>query len=113
MKLLKYFAFVMLLVIALKVYADTYTAVVSNKTTHTIGTVTWNLANNSTQNLSVGGYGDYSMTVSAAINSVTISGQTVPIGGSTTIYLSDHSPIAVSWSTSGGGNVTITLEEPQ
>jgi len=110
-KYIKYFGFAVLLLIALKVYANSYTATVNNTTSLNLGTVTWNLNPSGTQDVNVSGSGEYPTTLSSGIVSITILGQTLAAGTNGNIYLSNNTPLPCVWSTDGSGNIIATVSD--
>jgi hypothetical protein len=99
----------MLLLIAVKVYADTFLISINNQSTSIIGAVRLNLTSSSYVDETIGGYGSYGPYGEPSLISITINGQTVGRGVNATVHLVDNTPIAMSWS-ENGGNITIVMQ---
>ena len=106
-KLVSGIALLLLLAIAAKVYADTYSVTANNNSSQTIGTVTINLSDGTHPPLQVGSMGQYSMPLSNSAVSITINGQTINVGSGGNITLSNSSVVNVS--VTSGENITISI----
>lgn len=102
----------LLLLVAVKVYATTYNATINNTTSETIGTLTYNLSDNTHPTISVGGYGQYTDAINAGLISITINGQIVTVGIPTVITLPNNHPVKVTITPSGPDSVVITIQNP-
>ncbi len=109
-KLISAFALLLLLAIAVKVYADSYSVTVNNNSSETIGNVVINLSDNTHPPLYVGGSGQYGMPLLAQPVSVTINGYTVNAGASGNVTLGNSPVIHVTVSNPDAG-ITILVND--
>ena len=108
-KVMSGIALLLLLVIGLKVYADSYSVVATNTTTQTVGTILINLTDNTHPPLFVGPSGDYSTSVEVTLVSVTINGQTVNVGNQANVTLPNSTVVHVTVS-SGSSQITVQIQ---
>ena len=74
-----------------------FTFTVRNNTTYSLGTVLLNHPPNSSDSLSVSGYGTFAAQVDAPVPSITINGQTITYPNSATVTLSNGVIVRVRW----------------